>query len=89
MADEKTGEKRIDKKQEKKPSKAAKIGKGIVTFFKDIRNELKKVIWLTRKQLINNTITVIVACILLAILIALVDLGMSLIFEYIFKRGIG
>lgn len=38
----------------------SKIGK----FFKDLKAEIKKVIWPTRKQLINNTM-VVIACILL------------------------
>lgn len=37
-----------------------RIGK----FFKDIKAELKKVIWPTRKQLTNNTL-IVLACILL------------------------
>ena len=43
--------------------KTSKI-KGIGKFFKDTRQELKKVIWPNRKQLINNTLTVLAFCLI-------------------------
>ena len=43
-------------------SKLAEFNKKFVRFFKDIRTELKKVIWPTRKQLINSTISVLLIC---------------------------
>lgn len=36
--------------------------KNLGKFFKDIKSELKKVIWPTKKQLINNTGTVLIFC---------------------------
>ena len=47
-----------------------KIGR----FFKDIRNELKKVIWPTREQLIKSTVSVLVICFLLGGIIWVSDL---------------
>lgn len=46
-------------------------------FFRDIIQELKKVIWPTRQQLIKNTVTVIVVCAIMGILIWLFDWGVS------------
>ena len=40
------------KKDEKKPG----LFKRIAKWFREMRSELKKVIWPTRKQLINNTL---------------------------------
>lgn len=47
------------------------------TFFKDIFQELKKVIWPTRQQLVKNTITVLVVCLIMGMLIWLFDWGVS------------
>ena len=45
--------------------------------FKDKKAELKKVVWPTKKQIINNTVWVLV----LVIMIAAVVLGIDLILE--------
>ena len=45
--------------------------------FKDTKAELKKVVWPTKKQIINNTVWVLV----LVIMIAAVVLGIDLILE--------
>lgn len=42
-------------------------------FFKDFKAELKKVIWPTPKQLVNNTVAVIVIVILVAIIVFVLD----------------
>ena len=60
-----------DKKPEKKskPGFFARIGK----WFKDLRSELKKVQWPTRKQTINNTVIVIVCVLVIGAFIWLFD----------------
>lgn len=50
-----------------------KLGKRIVRLAKEVRNELKKVIWPTRDQLVNNTISVLIACVLIGIIIWIAD----------------
>lgn len=45
--------------------------------FKDTRAELKKVVWPTKKQIINNTLWVLV----LVIVVSAVVLGIDLILE--------
>ena len=61
-----------DKKSEKnaKPSFFARMGK----WFRDMKSELKKVQWPTRKQTINNTLIVIACVIVVGIFIGLFDL---------------
>jgi preprotein translocase subunit SecE len=46
-----------------------RIGK----FFKDIVAELKKVVWPTRKQLINNTAVVIMCILIVGVVIWVLD----------------
>ena len=45
--------------------------------FKDTKAELKKVVWPTKKQIINNTVWVLV----LVVMLAVVVLGIDLVLE--------
>ena len=47
-------------------------------FFKDMRSELKKVVWPSTRQVINNTVLVVV----LVIIVSLVVLGVDLVLKY-------
>ena len=60
-----------DKKSEKnaKPGFFARIGK----WFKDMKSELKKVQWPSKKQTVNNTLVVIACVIVVGIFIWLFD----------------
>ena len=55
-----------------------KDGKKAVKLFKEIRSELKKVIWPSRQQLVNYTISVLIACVLIGIVIWIADALLSL-----------
>lgn len=52
-----------------KPSFFARIGK----WFKEMMAELKKVQWPTKKQTVNNTVIVIVCCIVVGLCIWIFD----------------
>ena len=73
----KTDKKKDVKADKKKPGVFARIGK----WFKDMRSELKKVQWPTRKQTVNNTLIVIACVVVVGIFIWLFDL--------VANRGIG
>ena len=68
----------------KKTDKEKKDVKNKGHFWKDFRAELKKVTWSTPKQLLNNTVAVIVIVLVTALIVFALDLG----FEAISKRGI-
>ena len=53
-------------------------------FFKDFKAELKKVIWPTPKQVVNNTVAVITIVLITAIIVFVLDL----VFDLINDRGI-
>ena len=53
-------------------------------FFKDFKAELKKVIWPTPKQLVNNTVAVITIVLITAIIVFVLDLA----FEKMNTHGI-
>lgn len=53
--------------QKKSVSKVAK-------FFKEVKSEMKKVAWPSKKQVINNTLIVIAAVLVIGVFIWLLDL---------------
>lgn len=59
------------KKEIQKKNTAKK--KGILSFIKETKNELKKVIWPTRKQLLNNTVIVFASIAVVAVIIWVLD----------------
>ena len=67
-------------------SKLANARKKIVKFFKDIRNELKKVIWPTKSQLINSTISVLMICFLIGAVIWVSDAVLAKIVDWTLAR---
>ena len=64
---EQTKQPASDKKSEKKakPGIFARIGK----WFKEMKSELKKVVWPSGKQLVNNTVVVLVAVLIVGIIV--------------------
>ena len=72
------------KKEEKVVKEKSKENKVKKHFFKDFKAELKKVIWPTPKQLVNNTVAVVV---IVAIVGAIV-FALDAVFEAMNKYGI-
>lgn len=63
------------KGSEKKPvSKKPGFFAKVKNFWKETKSEVKKVVWPTPKQVLNNTLIVIVVVILAAVFIGVVDL---------------
>lgn len=48
---------------------------GIVNYFREVRAELKKVVWPTLKQIKNNTVIVIICLLFVGAIIWVLDLG--------------
>lgn len=65
----------------KKPGFFARIGRS----FKDMRGEMKKVVWPTKKQVWNNTLVVLVVVIISAIIISGVDSLFSFLIRLLLK----
>ena len=60
-------------KKEVKTNKKDKNSKNKKTFFKSFKTELKKVVWLTPRQLVNNTVTVLTIVIICAVIVFVLD----------------
>jgi preprotein translocase subunit SecE len=58
---------------EKKPNILARMGKSV----RDMRGEMKRVVWPGKKQTINNTVLVIIFMAIMAVIIGLFDAGLS------------
>ena len=61
-------------------SKAAKTEKkkgGVKKYFKDLKSEIKKVVWPTKKQVINNTGVVITVMVVVGLFLAGIDAGLG------------
>ena len=67
-------------KRKTQAAKAQEANASWTRFFKETKMEMKKVIWPTRKQMIQYTVAVIVSVVLVSIMIVAVDfvfLGLS------------
>lgn len=51
-------------------------------FFKDFKAELKKVIWPTPKQVVNNTVAVVMIVIITAVIVLVLDLAFEALNTY-------
>jgi len=54
------------------------IFRPIVKYFKDVKSELKKVVWPTYKQIQKNTIVVLACVLIVGIFIWVLDFGFSM-----------
>ena len=77
MAKNTTSEKKSEKKQDNK----------IIKWFKDLRVEFKKVVWPTKKTVINNTSVVVSVIVAAAILVGLIDQGVLPALRSIYNAG--
>jgi preprotein translocase subunit SecE len=66
--------------KEKKPNIFARISRSA----RDMRGEMKRVVWPSRKQTINNTLIVLTFMAIMAVLIGLFDTGLSLLIRSVF-----
>ena len=64
--------------------KKGNIFKRIVRFFKDVKAELKKVTWPTKKQATKNTVVVLIFLIVIGLLVFLLDLLFQGVFGKLF-----
>ncbi|EWM52507.1 preprotein translocase subunit SecE [Ruminococcus flavefaciens] len=77
MAKNTSSEKKSEKKQ----------GNKIVKWFKDLRIEFKKVVWPTKKTVVNNTSVVLGVIVASAILVGLLDQGFLALLRLVYNAG--
>lgn len=64
--------------KEKKPGFFARISRS----FRDIRGEMKKVVWPTKKQVVNNTLVVMAAVAISAVFIGGLDSILGVVIRF-------
>ena len=64
----------------KKPNK-------FIKFFKDLKSELKKVVWPSKKQVLNNTWVVLVVMTVVGLFIAGIDSGLGFVVKQLLRIG--
>ncbi|MCM1529396.1 MAG: preprotein translocase subunit SecE [Alistipes sp.] len=79
-AAEKSGKKDKKDKSQKKPNR-------FVKWFKDLKIEFKKVVWPTKKTVINNTTVVLIVVALSSVIVGLLDTGFLNLFKLIYQQG--
>ena len=65
----------------KKPNFFVRTGRRFSKWFREMRSELKKVVWPSGKQLVNNTLVVLAAVLIVGIIVC--------VFDYVAGWGIG
>ena len=65
-----------------KADKTEKVAKKQKHFWKDFKAELKKVIWPTRSQVVNNTIIVLVIVVIITAIVFVLDLAFEALNTY-------
>lgn len=69
-----------------KENKPNATKKKLVKFFREVKSELKKVIWPNRQQLTNNTLTVLTSCIVVGAIIWVADFGLESLYKLLFAK---
>ena len=64
---------KAEKPAEKKENFFVRAGKGMAKWFRELKSEAKKVVWPNSKQVVKNTIVVIVVAIAVCILVTVLD----------------
>lgn len=57
----------------------------VKTYLKGVKAEMKKVVWPTRKELVNYTAIVIVVSVVTSLVVALLDFGIQRVLSLIIK----
>ncbi len=69
-------------KSAKKENIVKRFGKGFARFFRDTKGEMKKVVWPSRNQVLNNFLVVVVFALIAAVII----FGLDAIFSFVLER---
>lgn len=78
MSNEKTTQAKPEKA--KKTSVFSKIGR----YFRDLRSEFKKIVWPSKKQIINNTVVVLICMAITGVAIWILDWAFLNLFALIY-----
>ncbi len=87
MAKEITDSSAAKPEKAKKEGRLARMGKGIARWFREMKSELKKVVWPTGKQTVNNVIVAVVVMVASGIVIWAFDQLAYLVVQSLISIG--
>lgn len=61
---------------------------GAIQFLREVKTELKKVTWPTRKDTLAGTVVVLVAVFIIALFLGIVDSGLSAFVRELLKKAV-
>ena len=79
----KSDKKAADKKSAQKKKQANPFQK-FIRYCKDLKSEIKKVVWPSAKQIKNNSIVVLAFVVISAVFLSLIDLGLGQLVALVF-----
>ena len=71
------------KANEKKPNIFKRMGKGIAKFFRDIKSEIKKIVWPTPKTTFKNMGIVLLAMLIVGVVVFGLDAGLGWLLGFV------
>lgn len=71
----------------KKEKAKVKKQNRVVKYFRDLKSELKKVVWPSRKQVVNNTGIVLAVMIIVGLFLAGIDTGLGFVIDKLIGIG--
>ena len=71
----------------KSSAKTEKKKGGIKKYFKDLKSEIKKVVWPSKKQVINNTGVVLTVMVIVGLFLAGIDAGLGAAIKALLSIG--
>ncbi|MCT8976524.1 preprotein translocase subunit SecE [Clostridium sp. CX1] len=69
----------------KKVNKSAASGNGVISFFKELKAETKRITWASKENVKKATATVMTFCVIYVIIVGLLDFGFKNLIGVIFK----
>lgn len=72
---------KTDKNEKKDKKQKPSIWKRLLTFFSNLKAELKRVVWPDRKRLIQSTVTVLAICVLAGVSLFIIDTVLQTVLE--------
>ncbi len=72
-----------DAKNQEKENFFRRTGKRISKWFREMRAELKKVVWPTKKQVLQNTIVVLISVLVVGVCIWIFDAISNLVVQWL------
>lgn len=69
----------------KKPGFFTRVTHAVSKWFRDFKSESKKIVWPTGKQVVNNTVVVILAAVIVCVFVYVLDVSFGFVRDTIVK----